>query len=567
MSKANSNKKVTSSFQRLMITFTIILVTIICITTSVFVVISIKNYRLEQKTIENMAITKVSDNLQNQITVTKNIANYVSESQQRIDNIHSFLHDSPAKYSQKILDDSYQNNNYFNWPKANEDFYINYPGLRKVAVQFEDEDKASLSTMYDTNGRVVPLKEAFNQQMIYGNIISPQQERSVGLVGTEFDECGLNTDLSRISKSHHLQVVVMSNDGRVLYHFADKSVAPDERKRVNAILNGKRDTYLKNYSVKQSKFDQDYVIYTLFNNDISKKLMLWRMMPIAIGGLIVLGLLIIAFTITFTRYRHQLMEIVKTIKLVGNNNFNARIKTDKDNYDDLVTLSQSINKMLDDINNYINTIYRMRIAQQDAQMKALQAQISPHFMANTLEYIRMACITNGDRDLAKVVYSFAALLRENVGNNIQTNLKQEAKLVKNYIYLYQVRFPDKLAFQVNIDPALYQVKIPKFTLQPIVENYFKHGVDFANSYNAIEIKGRLIGGRVNLWVIDNGKNLSLEELSKLNLKLQEPITGNHSVGLPNVYARMNNYTKHFKMMITNNDYGGITVKLSFDYEG
>lgn len=567
MSKANSNKKVTSSFQRLMITFTIILVTIICITTSVFVVISIKNYRLEQKTIENMAITKVSDNLQNQITVTKNIANYVSESQQRIDNIHSFLHDSPAKYSQKILDDSYQNNNYFNWPKANEDFYINYPGLRKVAVQFEDEDKASLSTMYDTNGRVVPLKEAFNQRMIYGNIISPQQERIVGLVGTEFDECGLNTDLSRISKSHHLQVVVMSNDGRVLYHFADKSVAPDERKRVNAILNGKRDTYLKNYSVKQSKFDQDYVIYTLFNNDISKKLMLWRMMPIAIGGLIVLGLLIIAFTITFTRYRHQLMEIVKTTKLVGNNNFNARIKTDKDNYDDLVTLSQSINKMLDDINNYINTIYRMRIAQQDAQMKALQAQISPHFMANTLEYIRMACITNGDRDLAKVVYSFAALLRENVGNNIQTNLKQEAKLVKNYIYLYQVRFPDKLAFQVNIDPALYQVKIPKFTLQPIVENYFKHGVDFANSYNAIEIKGRLIGGRVNLWVIDNGKNLSLEELSKLNLKLQEPITGNHSVGLPNVYVRMNNYTKHFKMMITNNDYGGITVKLSFDYEG
>lgn len=567
MSKANSNKKVTSSFQRLMITFTIILVAIICITTSVFVVISIKNYRLEQKTIENMAITKVSDNLQNQITVTKNIANYVSESQQRIDNIHSFLRDSPAKYSQKILDDSYQNNNYFNWPKANEDFYINYPGLRKVAVQFEDEDKASLSTMYDTNGRVVPLKEAFNQQMIYGNIISPQQERLVGLVGTEFDDCGLNTDLSRISKSHHLQVVVMSNDGRVLYHFADKSVASDERKRVNAILNGKRDTYLKNYSVKQSKFDQDYVIYTLFNNDISKKLMLWRMMPIVIGGLIVLGLLIIAFTITFTRYRHQLMEIVKTTKLVGNNNFNARIKTDKDNYDDLVTLSQSINKMLDDINNYINTIYKMRIAQQDAQMKALQAQISPHFMANTLEYIRMACITNGDRDLAKVVYSFAALLRENVGNNIQTNLKQEAKLVKNYIYLYQVRFPDKLAFQVDIDPALYQVKIPKFTLQPIVENYFKHGVDFANSYNAIEIKGRLIGGRVNLWVIDNGKNLSLEELSKLNLKLQEPITGNHSVSLPNVYARMNNYTKHFKMIITNNDYGGITVKLSFDYEG
>lgn len=555
-----------SSFQRLMLGFTVILSLIICITTAIFLNVSIKNYKLEQKNVQNLAITKVSDELQNEITITNNIANYISENQSRINNIHNYLRNDPAKYSKQIIDDSYQNNDYFNWPKANESFYVTYPTLTNLSVQFDDINVASQSSRYNTNGRKIASNKAFNPRMIYSNIISPQQDSIVGIVGANYDQKILNKDLNRISNHTKLQLVLMSQDGRVLYNFADKSISNSERKHIRRVFNDKGVLGLKDYSYKKADLDKGYVVYTFFNDVDSKKLIFKRILPILICGVIVLSLLLGSFIAIFTRYRKQLSEIIKTTKQVSNNDLNARVKIDSSHYGDLNLLSHSINTMLDEINNYINTIYKMRIAQQDAHMKSLQAQISPHFMANTLEYIRMSALDIGARDLAKVVFSFASLLRSNVGNQVQSTIKAEIKLVKNYIFLYQVRFPDKLAYQINVDPDLDNVKIPKFTLQPIIENYFAHGVNFANGNNAVKVKGWLENGRVNIWVIDNGKHIDVEELSKLNLHLQEPIVGDKSIGLQNVYARMSNYTHNFKMMIINNRYGGITVKLSFDFE-
>lgn len=116
-----------------MVGFTVILSLIICITTLIFLNISIKNYHEEQKNVQNLAITKVSDELQNEITITNNIANYVSENQTRIDNIHSYLKKSPAEYSREIINDSYHTGNYFNWPRVNESFYITYPNLSSLS--------------------------------------------------------------------------------------------------------------------------------------------------------------------------------------------------------------------------------------------------------------------------------------------------------------------------------------------------------------------------------------------------------------------------------------------------
>lgn len=556
-----------SSFQRLMVGFTIILSLIICVTTIIFLNLSIKNYHQEQKDVQNLAITKVSDELQNEITITNNIANYISENQSRINNIHSYLEKSPAEYSQEIIDDSYRNRDYFNWPRTSESFFVTYPALTKLSVQFDDINIASKSNRYNTSGKKIVSKHAFNSNMIYSNIISPQQDKIVGIVGTNFDQNILNKDLNRISNRTKLQLILMSQDGRILYNFADKTISKENKKQIYQVFNKKGVSGLKNYSYKKANLDKGYIVYTFFNDTDSKKILMLRLLPLLLCGAIVLLLLISSFVAIFTRYRRQLSAIIKTTRQVSKTDLNARVTIDPGQYSDLNLLAHSINTMLDEINNYINTIYKMRIAQQDAHMKSLQAQISPHFMANTLEYIRMSALDIGARDLAKVVFSFASLLRSNVGNQVQSTIKAEVKLVKNYIFLYQVRFPDKLAYQIEIDPQINDVKIPKFTLQPIIENYFAHGVNFAEGNNAVEVKGWVEGNRVNIWVIDNGKHIEVEKLSKLNLHLQEPIIGDKSIGLQNVYARMSNYTHNFKMMIVNNQYGGITVKLSFDFEG
>lgn len=554
------------SFQRLMVVFTLILSLIICTITGILVAFNIKSYYQNQQSIERLAITKLSDTLENETTVTNDIASYISENQNRINSLTNFLQDSPSAYAKKTINQGIKTGDYFNWPQANENFYVRFSNLQRLSVQMNGLSKASYSDISNTYGRVWPAKKAFQEDMVYGSIISPAESKVVGLVGTNFDKTTLYRDLNRISNGCHLQLILRSDDGRILYHFADKSVTKAEKLQINKAMNKKGRPNLQGFTVKREPIDQSYFVYTVFNNKASNRLLIWKLFPFLLGGLIVLGILVISFTIIFRRYRNQLNEIIKTTKLVGNNNLKARVKLNSNSFNDLTLLSTSINGMLDDINDNIDTIYKMRIAQQDAHMKSLQAQISPHFMANTLEYIRMSALDMGDRDLAKVVYSFASLLRSNVGNEIWSTLKKEVKLVKNYIYLYQVRFPDKLAYQINIDPRLNTLKIPKFTLQPIVENYFAHGVNFANNDNVIKIECYLKQGRVLIQVIDNGRKIDVNRLSKLNLRLQEPIKGDQSIGLQNVYARMNNYTQNFKMMIINNRYGGVTVRLSFDYK-
>ncbi len=365
----------------------------------------------------------------------------------------------------------------------------------------------------------------------------------------------------------HLQVVVTTNDDRPIYYFHDNSVPKSEQKIIRTKLDQRRLKSVPGFNFKKVKvIDDQYKIVVILSNKALTTILIKKISIIVEIAIIILVALLISFIAIFSKYRTQLKRIIDTTKMVSSNNLDMRIDIADSKFEDLTVLSTSINRMLDEISNNINTIYKLKIAQQEAHMKSLQSQISPHFMANTLEYIRMSALDSGNKELAKVIYNFAALLRSNVGSEIQTTLKKEIKLIGNYIYLYQVRFPDKLAYQINVESKLEKVKLPKFSLQPIVENYFVHGVNFANMDNAIEIKAFVEDKRVVLRVEDNGNTLSEKELEKLNKRMTEPIVEDKSIGLQNVYARMKNYTKNFRMKIENNKFGGVSVELSFDYE-
>ena len=132
--------------------------------------------------------------------------------------------------------------------------------------------------------------------------------------------------------------------------------------------------------------------------------------------------------------------------------------------------------MLDRLEKNIHDIYQLELSQKDANMRALQAQINPHFMYNTLEFLRMYAVMQSQDELADIIYEFSSLLRNNISDERETLLKQELEFCRKYSYLCMVRYPKSIAYGFKIDPELENMKIPKFTLQPLVENYFAHGV-------------------------------------------------------------------------------------------
>ena len=234
------------------------------------------------------------------------------------------------------------------------------------------------------------------------------------------------------------------------------------------------------------------------------------------------------------------------------------------------------NRMVDEIDSYVRQLIEEQERGRRLEIEALQMQINPHFMYNTLEFIRMSALTEGADELADIVYDFAALLRNNISDEKETTLERELSFCRKYIHLYQVRYPNKLQVEIEVAPECQAFVLPKFTLQPLIENYFVHGVDFARSDNHLTIKAWVedlpdhdsLTSRLWIQVSDNGRGMSPETLNALNQGLREgarPIepNGRQSIGIFNVAERLHHYfggeaTLSYQI----NEEGGVRVWLN-----
>ena len=247
---------------------------------------------------------------------------------------------------------------------------------------------------------------------------------------------------------------------------------------------------------------------------------------------------------TFSKYQAQVVDLVETIHDIAQGEQGKRIDLTKKDQE-LLLIAETTNDMLDRLEKNIHDIYQLELSQKDAHMRALQAQINPHFMYNTLEFLRMYAVMADQNELADIIYEFSSLLRNNISDERETTLKQEVEFCRKYSYLCMVRYPKSIAYGFKIDPKLKEMRIPKFTLQPLVENYFAHGVDHRRSDNVISIKALKQEGYVEILVVDNGRGMSAEKLAEIQTKLAQR-TFEHavdysgkrqSIGIVNVHER------------------------------
>lgn len=247
---------------------------------------------------------------------------------------------------------------------------------------------------------------------------------------------------------------------------------------------------------------------------------------------------------TFSKYQTQVVDLVETIHDIAQGEQGKRIDLTKKDQE-LLVIAETTNDMLNRLERNIHDIYQLELSQKDANMRALQAQINPHFMYNTLEFIRMYAVMENQNELADIIYEFSSLLRNNISDERETTLKQEVEFCRKYSYLCMVRYPKSIAYGFKIDPGLYEMRIPKFTLQPLVENYFAHGVDHRRTDNVISIKALKKEGYVEILVTDNGRGMPADKLAEIQDKLAQR-TFEHtvdysgkrqSIGIVNVHER------------------------------
>ena len=261
-------------------------------------------------------------------------------------------------------------------------------------------------------------------------------------------------------------------------------------------------------------------------------------------SLLFIVILYVTLKKTFSKYQTQVVDLVETIHDIAQGEQGKRIDLTKKDQE-LLVIAETTNDMLDRLERNIHDIYQLELSQKDANMRALQAQINPHFMYNTLEFIRMYAVMENQNELADIIYEFSSLLRNNISDERETTLKQEVEFCRKYSYLCMVRYPKSIAYGFKIDPGLEEMRIPKFTLQPLVENYFAHGVDHRRTDNVISIKALKKEGYVEILVTDNGRGIPADKLAEIQDKLAQR-TFEHtvdysgkrqSIGIVNVHER------------------------------
>lgn len=261
-------------------------------------------------------------------------------------------------------------------------------------------------------------------------------------------------------------------------------------------------------------------------------------------SLLFIVILYVTLKKTFSKYQTQVVDLVETIHDIAQGEQGKRIDLTKKDQE-LLLIAETTNDMLDRLERNIHDIYQLELSQKDAHMRALQAQINPHFMYNTLEFLRMYAVMENQNELADIIYEFSSLLRNNISDERETTLKQEVEFCRKYSYLCMVRYPKSIAYGFKIDPGLEEMRIPKFTLQPLVENYFAHGVDHRRTDNVISIKALKKEGYVEILVTDNGRGMPADKLAEIQAKLAQR-TFEHtvdysgkrqSIGIVNVHER------------------------------
>ena len=181
----------------------------------------------------------------------------------------------------------------------------------------------------------------------------------------------------------------------------------------------------------------------------------------------------------------------------------------------------SFNKMSKQIQYLVNCVYREQVFLKSSELKALQDQINPHFLYNTLEMINWRARMSGNDDIAQMIEALSGIMEVNIDRRDShfLTIKEEIEYLRNYIFLIQKRFGERIQFKTIVDDKLFDYVIPRLVLQPLVENAINHGIEpVGEGEIAIQVVEK--GEDLHILIKDTGEGIEPQRLEYLQSELQ-----------------------------------------------
>ena len=243
---------------------------------------------------------------------------------------------------------------------------------------------------------------------------------------------------------------------------------------------------------------------------------------------------------------YRLRKYGDEMERIAESDFSGELAVERQ--DEIGVIGDQFNRILGRMRTLMRENIQKETAYKDAQLKALLLQINPHFIYNTLDMFAGKLTLDGEFETADYICDFAQMIRYNtMTSTTALPLEKELEHVINYVNLEKCRYGDSVVLRIHASEELRKITIPRFLLQPIVENAFEHG--FAGmapeEKRQIVISARKVGNRLILRVRDNGRGMSLKQVEEMNRKFAQPYDAmalhhqkERGIGLENINDRL-----------------------------
>ncbi|MCM3627898.1 sensor histidine kinase [Paenibacillus glycanilyticus] len=287
------------------------------------------------------------------------------------------------------------------------------------------------------------------------------------------------------------------------------------------------------------------VIAFIPTQELSAKLLQLRSLAVLLFA-VALAASVLLISIMSVSLTGRLTELAMKMKRLNRDKFDSFVEVKGS--DEVAQLGEMFNLMVRRLRELIGEVYQSEIDRREnalrtkeVELYALQTQINPHFLFNTLNMIRGKLLIAGDRENAKVIgllaKSFRMMLKKG-GPTIR--LSEELDFISSYLQIQQYRFGDKFTYEIDVPEEEMDALVPKLCIQPIVENAISHGIELSPNPSHIRISGQRRGDELLLIVTDNGLGIFAERLAEIQKRLSsdDSLAGDAHIGLQNVQHRL-----------------------------
>lgn len=398
-------------------------------------------------------------------------------------------------------------------------------------------------------------------------------DKQIGIVIVSLDE----ELLENILKSSYGNIganILLDKNGRV--------ISCNNKEKIGTVLFNKNSTEVEKKSSFISfvgdmlQINKKYIsVYSYLNEELQ-----WELVSAANQSvymkeikhnaciIVFVGLLLLFVTILLLwELSRQLINSINTVvssmRVAGAGDLSTRIEISEKMSLEIENVALQFNETLGKLVCALEKEKEATDKQRKAEIRALEAQINPHFLYNTLDTINWMAIDRGEFDISNAIGSLANILRYAItDSNGTVCIRDEIEWLKKYIYLQQFRLKNKFVRVIEVAPELLDVKIHKLLLQPFIENAIIHGFNGEQDEYILEV---YISREKNYLVIiirDNGSGMSSDLVNRINNGQTIKTEGKNHIGMDNAIMRLNMYCEgQAKVMVTSEINKGTEVKL------